>query len=368
MPSYKFVLFICLAVTLPLSQTLKLGQTPLSLGPPLGGVPCALGTWSWGNKLLYEYDSSTDDSSILASYDAARSSGINLFDTGDSYGTGKLQGNAERLLKLGYDNEPRSIFNLRPPPIFLSKIAVYPWLLTSAQYHESIMSSRSRLGIKNTSSGPSPKFVPSIHWSPDNYNPFQTGALYEALARCYEEGNCDGVGLSNLGADSLLRACEFFQSRSVPIACNQIQCSLVSDFENDVKPALEVGNEAGVTTLGYSPLGLGLLAGESERTSRGRLRGFVFNKISTSSTGDELLKTVGRIAERKGCTESQVGLNWVKRKGLVVLFGARREERVEENVKGVNGAVELSDKEFEELEEARIRLKTKGTRNVFMTS
>ena len=73
------------------------------------------------------------------------------------------------------------------------------------------------------------------------------------------------------------------------------------------------------------------------------------------------------MAERKGATVSQLAINWVKRQGLVVLFGARNDDKVSENLEGLSGNVELTDAEFAELEEARLKLKVKGTKNVFMT-
>jgi len=362
----KIVLVICMMCG---SSPILLGQTNLLLK-----APAAVGTWSWGNQLLYEYDPNADDVPILGAYDASRRCGVGLFDTGDSYGTGNLQGNAERLLLEGYRAEkvkaglPEALLSSllpgsrSPEPVFLSKIAVYPWLLTADSYYNNIMSSRSRLGIRRDNGA---SFVPSIHWSPKNYNPFQTEALYSALSRCYNEGKCDGVGLSNLGANELLKASKYFQKKGVPIAANQIQCSLVSNFEDDVEPAVKVANEAGITTLGYSPLGLGLIS--DSRTERGKLRGFVFGKIAGDESGRELLDTVRRIADEKGATSSQVAINWVKGKGLVPLFGAREESRVLENIKGANGQVELTGKEFDELEVCRRRLKVEGTRNVFQT-
>jgi pyridoxine 4-dehydrogenase len=49
---------------------------------PLTVSPMGLGTWAWGYQLL----------------NLAVSKGINLFDTADSYGTGKLNGRSELLL------------------------------------------------------------------------------------------------------------------------------------------------------------------------------------------------------------------------------------------------------------------------------
>ena len=56
-----------------------------------------LGTWSWGNQLLWGYEEAMDPE-LQGVFDLATSSGINLFDTADSYGTGRLNGRSEKLL------------------------------------------------------------------------------------------------------------------------------------------------------------------------------------------------------------------------------------------------------------------------------
>jgi pyridoxine 4-dehydrogenase len=55
------------------------------------------GTWSWGNKLLWDYDPSQDEE-IYRAYRAIRDAGVTIFDTADSYGTMELNGRAEILL------------------------------------------------------------------------------------------------------------------------------------------------------------------------------------------------------------------------------------------------------------------------------
>jgi len=55
------------------------------------------GTWSWGNRILWDYDPSQDEE-IYQAYKLVRKAGITVFDTADSYGTGNLNGRAEILL------------------------------------------------------------------------------------------------------------------------------------------------------------------------------------------------------------------------------------------------------------------------------
>ena len=44
-----------------------------------------LGTWAWGNQLLWGYDEGMD-SELQQVFNLAISNGVNLFDTADSYG------------------------------------------------------------------------------------------------------------------------------------------------------------------------------------------------------------------------------------------------------------------------------------------
>lgn len=64
---------------------------------PLTVSPMGFGTWAWGNQLLWGYQDSMD-SELQQTFNLAVENGINLFDTADSYGTGKLNGQSEKLL------------------------------------------------------------------------------------------------------------------------------------------------------------------------------------------------------------------------------------------------------------------------------
>ena len=68
----------------------------VSAGPiSISAIGC--GTWSWGNRLLFDYNPSQDEE-IYSAYRIVRDGGVTLFDTADSYGTLDLNGRAEILL------------------------------------------------------------------------------------------------------------------------------------------------------------------------------------------------------------------------------------------------------------------------------
>lgn len=55
------------------------------------------GTWAWGNQVLWGYQESMD-TELQDAFNLALKNGITLFDTADSYGTGRLNGQSEKLL------------------------------------------------------------------------------------------------------------------------------------------------------------------------------------------------------------------------------------------------------------------------------
>lgn len=64
---------------------------------PLTVSPMGLGTWAWGNQFLWGYEEDMDEE-LQQVFNVAVDKGINLFDTADSYGTGKFNGRSELLL------------------------------------------------------------------------------------------------------------------------------------------------------------------------------------------------------------------------------------------------------------------------------
>lgn len=56
----------------------KVGQVTAG---PLKISELGCGTWSWGNRLLWDYDTSQDEE-IYQAYELVRRSGVTVFDTG----------------------------------------------------------------------------------------------------------------------------------------------------------------------------------------------------------------------------------------------------------------------------------------------
>jgi pyridoxine 4-dehydrogenase len=185
-------------------------QTTQKLSLPIMGC----GTWAWGNRLLWGYDESMDDQ-LQAVFNLCVSHGVTLFDTGDSYGTGKLNGRSEQLL----GRFSKEYLGSNSDKICLAtKLAAYPWRLTRQSMVSAGKASAQRLG-RNVD-------LVQMHWSTANYAPWQEGALLEGLADLYEQGLVKGVGLSNYGPKRLKWVHQKLADRGVPISTLQVQYSL----------------------------------------------------------------------------------------------------------------------------------------------
>ncbi|GKU89018.1 hypothetical protein SLEP1_g3213 [Rubroshorea leprosula] len=145
---------------------------------PLSVSPMGFGTWAWGNQLLWGYQESMD-SELQQVFNFAVENGINLFDTADSYGTGRLNGQSEKLLGKFIREFPGKKLE-QSEIVIATKFAAYPWRLTPGQFVKACKASLDRLQIEQIGIG-------QLHWSTANYAPPQELALWGGLVAMYEK-------------------------------------------------------------------------------------------------------------------------------------------------------------------------------------
>jgi pyridoxine 4-dehydrogenase len=388
-----------------------LGQSSGILVAPLG-----LGTWAWGNRLLWGYDAERDDPRLKAAFDRAARLGVNLWDTGDSYGTslpggsgggggggrqgaapGVKDGRAEALLGEfdraaqqagggGGGEEagttPRLLGGLLPPlfratpfssppspAIVATKLAAYPWRVTPESTVAAARASRRRVAGRPLSGPPppcaaddddpslTPLGVAQAHWSTANYQPLQERAQLEGLARVYELGIARSLGLSNYGPKQLALACDFFERRiGAPPAVAQVQWSLLSDAQEQ-RDVAALCEGRGIALLGYSPLALGALTGAYDQGAGAERRPLPAGLRGQLLAGivrkaAPLLACVRAVGAERNKTPAQVAIAWVRAQGAIPIPGAKTVAQVDEAVGAVSGW-RLSKGELEALSAAQ---------------
>jgi aryl-alcohol dehydrogenase-like predicted oxidoreductase len=170
-----------------------------------------------------------------------------------------------------------------------------------------------------------------------------------AMAGLVSQGKVRYLGLSEAAPATIRRA-----HKVHPISALQTEYSLWSrDPEDQILPILR---ELKIGFVPYSPLGRGFLAGrfrkledlapDDWRRQSPRFQGENFAKNLA------VLDQINRIAQRKGCTPSQLALAWLLARGpdVVPIPGTTSLERLQENLESVD--VHLSDAELDVIEAA----------------
>jgi pyridoxine 4-dehydrogenase len=281
-------------------------------------------------------------------------SGVTLFDTGDSYGTGKLNGQSEKLLgRFAREYGGSNAENL----CIATKLAAYPWRLSRNSMVAAARASAERLGRSID--------LVQLHWSTANYAPWQENRLIDGLGDLVERGLVKGVGLSNFGPKRLKIAYKRLGDRGISITSLQVQYSLLSTY-----PVTELGlkdmcDRLGIQLIAYSPLCLGLLTGKYRKTTKlpKGARGWLFRSLIPAS--EPLIRTMEEISTARNKTLSQIALNWCVAKGTIPIPGAKNITQARENLGALGWSLDAG--EVAELDSVAARLDKKMVQNIFQS-
>jgi aryl-alcohol dehydrogenase-like predicted oxidoreductase len=282
-------------------------------GPVVSAL--GVGTWAWGDKLIWGFGRGYGESDLRAAFDSALRGGIDFFDTAEVYGRGR----SERFLGGFATSCGRRL-------VIASKFMPFPWRIRRGALRRALARSLDRLGIKKID-------LYQVHWP---YPPVAIETWMNGMADAVEAGLVGAVGVSNYDVVQMKRAHAALAARGVSLASNQVQYSLLSRSPERTG-LMGACRELGVTLIAYSPLAMGVLTGKYDPQNpppglrRGRYR-----KRGLARTADliEKIRDIGRA--HGGKSPAQVALNWVIRKGALPIPGAKNGEQMEDN-KGALG-------------------------------
>ncbi|GFP57531.1 aldo-keto reductase str7 [Trichoderma asperellum] len=253
------------------------------------------------------YGATGDDEERFAVLDHAWEQGCTHWDTSDAYG------DSEDLIGKWFKLHPE-----RRADIFLAtKFGISAEVQPDGTYKMSVNSSPEyaktacekslkRLGVDYID-------LYYVH-RVDGKTPIEK--TVQALVELKNEGKIKHLGFSEISGESLRRACAVH-----PIAAVQIEYNpWALETEGPVsKYLLKACRELGVATIAYSPLGRGMLTGQY--TSTAELEEKDFRKHVEHFKGDNMQKNLQlvnkfkQVAEKKGCSLSQLALAWLLAQG-----------------------------------------------------
>ena len=313
-----------------------------------------LGTWSWGNKLFWNYQTNSDHE-LFATYQEALNRGYSFIDTADSYGTGRLNGQSERLL----GNFLKRTAKAKKDKIQIAtKLAPYPWRIGRNGFTLPYEKSLERLNNNLD--------VVQLHWSTSRYNPYQELQLLENLCNLNDRGYKFKIGLSNIGPIRLKEIIEFLAKREKKLHCVQVQFSLLAPDLDKQKKVQKICDMHSIDFLAYSPLSFGLLCKDPTIDKVGNaslLRNLIFNLYDQSTL--KLRLALLEIANNRSVSQAQVAINWCCYQGAIPLVGLRNKDQVID----IAGVLkwDLSQSEFQTLNKLSREIVRKLPSNPFVS-
>ncbi len=297
-------------------------------------VGIGFGTWAWGNKFVWGYKAETDDILLKKTFSDAIEGGLDLVDTADSYGTGKLFGQSETLI--GDFLEEFPITKLKKITI-ATKLAPFPWRIGRNGLKQAFKESNKRLkgNLKRV----------QLHWSTYRYAPWQEEQLINGLGDLYEDGFIEEIGLSNTGPKRLNFLYQKLKERGIKIKSIQMQFSLLTKPSLADEKIKNVCNENNIEYLAYSPLALGILTvpvNKSPKTST-FIRNQLFRKLLPKTS--ELRALLGNIGKKYSASQAQVALNWVRSHGAKPIVGIRNPSQAKDAIAALNWTLTKKEKE-----------------------
>jgi aryl-alcohol dehydrogenase-like predicted oxidoreductase len=289
-------------------------------GPELSVV--GFGAWEAGKGS--EWGAAPPDDQIRAAIDAAFEAGIDWIDTAEVYG----RGTSEEFVG-------RAVAGRRERIRIATKVAPRPGG-TGFRPEEVAAACRKSLRRLDTDHID----IYQMHW-PDETVPVEE--TWGAMADLVEQGLVRSIGVSNFDRDLIERCLAIRHVDSL-----QQECSMLVLEDRDL---IRWCGERGVGVLAYGPLAYGLLTGAitMETTfAKGDFRGGgeAYEALFAPERRRRALDVVEGlrpVAERLGCTLSQLALAWTFHQHGVTsaIAGSRDQEHVRDNAAA--GDIELDE-------------------------
>lgn len=291
-------------------------------------IEIGLGTWAWGDRLMWNYGKGYQDEDLRQIFQAAVESKIVFFDTAEVYGQGRSETLIGQFLQQGDEK-----------PILATKFMPYPWRLSKKALEKALRGSLKRLGLQQVD-------LYQIHWP---LPPVTIETWMGAMVDVFQRGLIRSVGVSNYSIEQMMRAHNALVKEGVSLAANQVEFNLLNR-QIEKNGLLQRCLDLGVTCIAYSPLAMGLLTGKyTPDNAPGGVRGSRISKKMLQNI-QPLIRLMNQIGgEHGGKTAAQVALNWTICKGAVPIPGAKTIRQFDQNMGAIGWR--LSDQEISELDE-----------------
>jgi len=314
----------------------------------LGNTGIKVSQLGLGCMGMSEFYGKTDEEESMKVLNISLDAGINFLDTADSYGAGENEQLLSKILK----TRRKDIFLCTKFGLVRGEDKSWKGVCGKPEYvKQACEASLKRLGIDYID-------LYYLH-RVDPKTPIED--TVRAMAELVKEGKVKYIGLSEVSASDLRKAHAIH-----PITALQSEYSLWSlDVENEI---LQNCRELKISFVAYSPLGRGFLTGQIKKfedlATDDLRRSYPRFQPENFDKNMELVHKLEEIAQKKGCTSSQLALAWVLAQGddIIAIPGTKQVKYQQQNMEALN--VKLTREEVEQIGNLGRSIEIKGTRTM----
>lgn len=343
----------------------RLGKSGLRVSPFILGM-MSYGTSTWQPWVL---DEEPSKKLVKAAFDA----GINTFDTADTYSNGQSEvvlGNALKEYDIAREQvviltkcyfcvaDKMTDLTMGKPPSALQPDFGSQYInrvgLSRKHIFEAVDHSLKRLQTDYID-------VLQIHRLDKEV---EAEEIMEALHDVVKSGKVRYIGASSM------YTWEFQRLNHVAQLHGWTQFISMQNFHNliyreEEREMLPYCKSAGIGVIPWSPLARGALtrpyksdaSRDSKRAGSDRMYKMII-EASAAESDEHIIGAVEQLAQRKGCTMSQIAMAWSRDKITAPIIGISSEKRLHEAIESLN--ITLTEEDKEELEKHYVPRKVLG--------
>lgn len=286
------------------------------------GIELGIGTWAWGDRLVWGYGDGYSDADIRQAFKECVSAGVRFFDTAEVYGQGK----SESLLgELCAQEEG--------PFVIATKMMPFPWRILKGSLKFALNNSLRRLKVHKVD-------LYQMHWP---LPPVKVETWMGRMAEMVHAGLIRAIGVSNYSLEQTKAAHEALKKQGLRLASNQLEYHLL-ERRIEFNGLKEYCDLEGIKIIAYSPLAMGVLTGKYTPANPPQgTRAAQYNRAYIDKI-QPLLKTMIRIGnDTEGRSAGQVALNWCIQKGTLPIPGVKNATQAVQNLGALGWQLKQDD-------------------------
>ena len=286
------------------------------------GIQLGIGTWAWGDKLVWGYGNSYSEADIREAFKVCVGGGIRFFDSAEVYGQGK----AETILGELCAQEDEEF-------VTATKMMPFPWRLFHNSLKFALQNSLRRLRVNQVQ-------LYQMHWP---LPPVKVDTWMDRMAEVVDAGLVKAVGVSNYTLEQTITAHEALKKRGLRLASNQVEYHLL-ERRIEQNGLMEYCLEEGIKIIAYSPLAMGILTGKyTPENPPAGTRAAQYNRPYLEKI-QPLIKTLIRIGnDADGKSAGQVAINWCIQKGTLPIPGVKNAAQAVQNLGAIGWQLDAEE-------------------------